>query len=208
MSKSLLPPRNIVKRGLLMDFIASPTWWHFSPSVCSHLCSPFRWGLRQRKAEEKLMTPETWCIKQGNIQSQCIWHAAAYGSLVSMAENSGGWQIPAPEALIQTPPYSTEPTGKPLSWNEGGEWWGQERGWEMCILSNFWVGFSFFCSLTGFEGNTSCLVTAHLLWRRCSPMSCKSYFHEKHPKSHRTHCYVGMAPLFSFTAESEATLAG
>lgn len=61
------------------------------------------------------MTPESWRIKQGIAHSQCIRHAAAYGSLVSMAENSGGWQIPAPEALIQTPSYSTVPTGKPLS---------------------------------------------------------------------------------------------
>lgn len=58
------------------------------------------------------------------------------------------------------------------------------------------MGFSFFCSPTGFEGNTSCFMTAQLLWRSCSPMSCKSYFHEKHPKSHRTHCYVGTAPFF------------
>lgn len=123
------------------------------------------------------MTPESWCIKQGIAHSQCIRHAAAYGSLVSMAENSGGWQIPAPEALIQTPSYSTVPTGKPLSWNEGGEWWGQERGWEMCILSNFWVGFSFFCSLMGFEGNTSCLVTAQQLWRSCSPLNLKLSSH-------------------------------
>lgn len=126
------------------------------------------------------MAPES-CIKQGIAQSQRIWHAPAYCSLVSVAENRGGWQIPAPEALIQTPPSSSVPTGKPLSWNEGGEWWRQEKGWEIHVLSSFfWVGFSFFCSAKGLGGNTNPLVTSQQLWRSCSPLSHRSFKSANH----------------------------
>lgn len=73
------------KKGLGI-YIESPSTFHVHKY--RHGYAPF---LDEDWGTEKLMTPKSWYIKQGIAQSQCMQGAAAYGSLVRVAENRGGW---------------------------------------------------------------------------------------------------------------------